>query len=58
MQYRGLEKRPRLAPEQRVELVEDCLADIALLEDVLGESFADWRSSTGRGSFRERSSTT
>ncbi len=58
LQHRGLEKRPRLAPEQRVELVEDCLADIAVLEDLLGESFADWRSSTGRGSFRERSSAT
>jgi hypothetical protein len=57
LQHRGLEKRPRLAPEHRAELVQDCLGDIALLEDVLSESFDDWRSSTGRGSFRERSST-
>ena len=54
LQHRGLEKRPRLAPEKRAELVKECLADIALLEDVLEESFDDWRSSTGRGSFRER----
>ena len=42
------------APEQRQRLLEPCLDDIALLETVLGESFADWRSSTGRGSFKER----
>ncbi len=54
LQHRGQEKRPRLAPEKRAELVQECLADIALLEDVLEESFDDWRSSTGRGSFRER----
>ena len=32
----------------------ECLDDIALLEQVLGESFEDWRSATGRGSFAER----
>ena len=30
------------------------LDDIDLLEDVLGESFDDWRSSVGRGSFAQR----
>jgi hypothetical protein len=30
--------------------------DIGLLEEVLGESFEDWRSSAGRGSFKERTS--
>lgn len=54
LQHGGPERRPRLAPEVRAELVQDCLDDIGLLEDVLGESFADWRSSAGRGSFRER----
>jgi hypothetical protein len=56
LQHRGHQQRPRLAPETRTELVRDCLADIALLEDVLSESFDDWRSSTGRGSFAERTS--
>jgi hypothetical protein len=35
-------------------LLGDCADDIALLEEVLGESFQDWRSTTGRGSFAER----
>ncbi len=50
----GPDRRPRLAEEVRTELVRDCLDDITVLEEVLGESFADWRSSSGRGSFRER----
>jgi hypothetical protein len=54
LQYGGPERRPQLALDTRAELVEDCLDDIALLEEVLGESFDDWRSSSGRGSFRER----
>lgn len=54
LQYGGPEQRPKLAPEVRAELVKDCLDDIGLLEEVLGESFEDWRSSTGRGSFKER----
>ena len=56
LQQGGLQQRPRLAPEQREELLADCRDDIALLEEVLGESFDDWRSTTGRGSFAERSS--
>ena len=40
--------------EQRTALLDDCADDIALLEEVLGESFEDWRSPAGRGSFRER----
>ena len=50
----GPERRPKLDPEQRRELLQTCTDDIAVLEDVLGESFADWRSDVGRGSFRER----
>jgi hypothetical protein len=30
------------------------LSDIDLLEELTGESFADWRSDTGRGDFRSR----
>jgi hypothetical protein len=54
LQQGGLRKRPRLAPEQRAALLADCLEDIARLEEVLGQSFEDWRSVTGRGSFAER----
>ena len=50
----GHAQRPKLAPEQRLELLQTCNDDIAVLEDVLGESFADWRSAEGRGSFKER----
>jgi hypothetical protein len=54
LQHGGTDQRPRLTPEQRTELLADCRDDIAVLESVLGGSFADWRSPTGRGSFRER----
>lgn len=54
LQHNGPQQRPKLPPEVRAELVTDCLDDIALLEDVLHESFDDWRSTTGRGSFRDR----
>lgn len=48
------EQRPRLTPEIRAQLVKDCQDDITLLESLLGESYADWRSTSGRGSFRDR----
>lgn len=54
LQHGGRERRPRLRPDQREALLGDCLDDIARLETVLGESFDDWRSSSGRGSFKER----
>ncbi len=54
LQHNGPQQRPKLAPEVRNELVTDCVDDIGLLEEVLCESFDDWRSTTGRGSFRER----
>ena len=47
--------RPALTPEQRAEVLEPLLADIDRLENVTGESFADWRGSEGRGSFADRS---
>jgi hypothetical protein len=54
LQHGGAAQRPRLAPEQRMALLGDCVDDIALLEQTLGESFEDWRSDAGRGSFVER----
>jgi hypothetical protein len=54
LQRGGHERRPRLQPEQRQVLLGAHLDDIALLERVLGESFEDWLSATGRGSFKER----
>lgn len=54
LQRGGPEQRPRLSTEQRTALLQDCLDDIAQLEEVLGESFQDWRSPQGRGSFKER----
>jgi hypothetical protein len=57
LQHGGRSQRPKLAPEQRTVLLGDCLDDIALLEQTLGESFEDWRSAAGRGSFAERAQT-
>ena len=54
LQHGGPDRRPTLTPEQRGELLQDCLDDIEVLEKVLGASFDDWRSATGRGSFAER----
>ncbi|MCW2804789.1 MAG: putative sulfotransferase [Propionibacteriaceae bacterium] len=48
------ERRPKLTEEQREQLLQPLIADIDLLEQVLGQSFADWRSRTGRGSFADR----
>ncbi|GAA3718430.1 hypothetical protein GCM10022204_43040 [Microlunatus aurantiacus] len=56
LQHGGPEGRPKLALQVRAELVKECLDDIGLLEEVLKESFEDWRSSAGRGSFKERTS--
>ena len=54
LQFRGPMQRPKLGLEQRSSLLGDCADDITLLEKVLGESFQDWHSATGRGSFAER----
>jgi hypothetical protein len=54
LQRGGHEQRPQLSSDQRRVLLDPCLDDIALLESVLGESFEDWRSARGRGSFKER----
>jgi hypothetical protein len=54
LQHGGVDKRPKLSLEQRSSLLSACDPDIILLEEVLSESFEDWRSPTGRGSFAER----
>jgi hypothetical protein len=54
LQFRGPMQRPKLRVEQRSSLLGDCADDIELLEQLLGESFQDWHSATGRGSFAER----
>ena len=37
LQHGGPDRRPRLSPEQRSELLAGCTDDIAVLEDVLGQ---------------------
>ena len=54
LQHGGAQQRPKLSVEQRTALLDDCAPDIAVLEEVLGESFQDWHSAVGRGSFAER----
>jgi Sulfotransferase family len=54
LQHGGPSQRPKLAAVQRTALLENCLDDISLLEQTLSESFEDWRSAAGRGSFAER----
>lgn len=58
LQHGGHSQRPKLRPQQRTALLGDCADDISLLEQTLGESFQDWRSAAGRGSFAERTQTT
>ncbi|MCW2819126.1 MAG: putative sulfotransferase [Marmoricola sp.] len=50
----GEEGRPKLTPEQRTTLLEPHLEDIALLEELTGESFAQWRAYRDGGSFASR----
>jgi len=54
LQHGGASHRPKLAVEQRTALLNGVEDDIGTLERVLGESFDDWRSAGGRGSFAER----
>jgi hypothetical protein len=48
--------RPHLGVAQRRELVEYFRADIDLLEQLLGRSFHDWVSDSGRGTYAVRKS--
>jgi hypothetical protein len=52
--HAGRAPRPPLPVEVRREVLAPLLPDIALLEELTGESFADWKGDTGRGDFRSR----
>jgi hypothetical protein len=52
--HKGGGRRPALSVEQRREALGGFLDDIALLEDVTGHSFDDWRADAGRGEFSQR----
>jgi hypothetical protein len=54
LQRGGPIQRRKLAGRAAQALIGDCTDDISLLEQTLGESFEDWRSAEGRGSFAER----
>ena len=53
--HAGRAARPPLPVEVRREVLAPLLPDIDLLEELTGESFADWKGDTGRGDFRSRS---
>lgn len=55
LHQRGNPARPRLTPEQREALLGPFLPDIALLEQVTGQSFDDWRTHRAGDSFHTRS---
>jgi hypothetical protein len=50
----GDPSRPKLTPEQRELLLAPHLQDIALLEEITGESFDQWRTYRDGGSFESR----
>src|SRR4051812_22596847 len=52
--HAGRAKRPPLPVAVRREVLAPLREDIELLEELTGESFADWRADTGRGDFRSR----
>jgi hypothetical protein len=52
--HAGRAPRPPMPTEVRRAVLEPLLPDIALLEELTGESFDDWRRDTGRGDFRSR----
>jgi len=56
LHQRGKPARPRLTPEQRDALREPFLEDIALLEELTGESYEDWRTHRDGDSFHTRQS--
>jgi hypothetical protein len=53
--HAGRAPRPALPVEVRRQVLAPLLPDIALLEELTGQSFADWKGDTGRGDFRSRS---
>jgi hypothetical protein len=52
--HKGGSARPALTVEQRRAALTPLLEDIALLEQVTGESFDNWRADAGRGEFSQR----
>ena len=54
LQGKGDAARPRLSPEQRVQLRDPFLPDIELLEQVTEASYADWRTHRDGATFSER----
>jgi hypothetical protein len=52
--HAGRAPRPPLPVEVRREVLAPLLGDIALLEELTGELFADWKGDSGRGDFRSR----
>ena len=52
--HAGRTPRPALPVEVRREVLAPLLPDVDLLEELTGESFADWKGDTGRGDFRSR----
>ena len=52
--HAGRTPRPPMPVGVRREVLEPLLPDIELLEELTGESFADWKGDTGRGDFRSR----
>jgi Sulfotransferase family len=54
--HAGRAPRPPMPVEVRREVLAPLLPDIALLEELTGESFADWKGDSGRGDFRSRQS--
>jgi hypothetical protein len=52
--HAGRAPRPPLPVDVRREVLAPLLPDIALLEELTGESFTDWKGDSGRGDFRSR----
>ena len=52
--HAGRSPRPPMPPEVRREVLAPLLEDVALLEELTGQSFADWRCDVGRGDYRSR----
>lgn len=53
----GQAARPKLTPRQRTELLKPHREDIALLEDVTGQSYQDWLGYRDGGTFESRRTT-
>ncbi|SFO70770.1 Sulfotransferase family protein [Geodermatophilus dictyosporus] len=52
--HAGRVPRPPVPVDVRRAVLAPLLPDVALLEELTGESFDDWRRDTGRGDFRSR----